>query len=313
MSRFMFTIASPGLMDSPPVSKVMPLPTSTTWPRAPAAPRGRVVEPDQPRRGRRGLADGEDAAEALGRELLLVPDLDARGRPRRRPRGRRSASQAGFLRLEGTVASVRARQPAPADGHRPVEHRARGRRGSASTHPAYRLVPWRPAERAVEPERRRASVRRRTPAGRRRRRAGDRGGHDLAVPARAGQRGAGGPEVASRRRRRRPRPAAPRGPPAWPSTGCRCTSPALPVASWCSSRASRSSPSSSARSAAPGPRRDLGAVRRLGRQHRQRPRSTGSPSPRACRGALRPEEPGGETCAGSASSAVGGHVSRRRP
>ena len=30
MSRFMFTIDSPGLMDSPPVSKVMPLPTITT-------------------------------------------------------------------------------------------------------------------------------------------------------------------------------------------------------------------------------------------------------------------------------------------
>jgi hypothetical protein len=30
MSRFMFTIASPVLMDRPPVSKVMPLPTSTT-------------------------------------------------------------------------------------------------------------------------------------------------------------------------------------------------------------------------------------------------------------------------------------------
>ena len=30
MSRFMLTIASPGLIDRPPVSKVMPLPTSTT-------------------------------------------------------------------------------------------------------------------------------------------------------------------------------------------------------------------------------------------------------------------------------------------
>ena len=30
MSRFMLAIASPGLMEMPPVSKVMPLPTSTT-------------------------------------------------------------------------------------------------------------------------------------------------------------------------------------------------------------------------------------------------------------------------------------------
>jgi hypothetical protein len=30
MSRFMLTIDSPGLIDSPPESKVMPLPTSTT-------------------------------------------------------------------------------------------------------------------------------------------------------------------------------------------------------------------------------------------------------------------------------------------
>jgi hypothetical protein len=30
MSRFMLTIASPGLIERPPVSKVIPLPTSAT-------------------------------------------------------------------------------------------------------------------------------------------------------------------------------------------------------------------------------------------------------------------------------------------
>ena len=103
MSRFMFTIASPGLMDSPPVSKVMPLPTSTTWPRALPRAAGRVVEPDQPGRRRRGRPDGEDAAEAVGRScfssqtLTVSPASSAASRAR-------SASQAGFLTLEGTVA-----------------------------------------------------------------------------------------------------------------------------------------------------------------------------------------------------------------
>jgi hypothetical protein len=31
MSRFIIIMLSRGLMDSPPVSKVIPLPTSTTW------------------------------------------------------------------------------------------------------------------------------------------------------------------------------------------------------------------------------------------------------------------------------------------
>ena len=31
MSRFIVTIDWPGLIESPPLSKVMPLPTSTTW------------------------------------------------------------------------------------------------------------------------------------------------------------------------------------------------------------------------------------------------------------------------------------------
>ena len=60
-------------MDRPPVSKVMPLPTRTTRGRLASAPAGRVVEPDQPRRGGRGLADGEDAAEPLLRRAAARP------------------------------------------------------------------------------------------------------------------------------------------------------------------------------------------------------------------------------------------------
>ena len=74
MSRFIVDIASAGLMDRPPVSKVMPLPTSTTVGVRRPASAGRVVEADQPGRRGRGLADADDAAEALGGELLLVPD-----------------------------------------------------------------------------------------------------------------------------------------------------------------------------------------------------------------------------------------------
>ena len=36
MSVFIAIMPSLGLIDRPPVSKVMPLPTSTTWRRAPA-------------------------------------------------------------------------------------------------------------------------------------------------------------------------------------------------------------------------------------------------------------------------------------
>ena len=73
MSRFMFIIASAGLIDSPPVSKVMPLPTSTTCGVRREARVGRVVELHQPGRVGRGLADAGEAAEAPGAQLLLVP------------------------------------------------------------------------------------------------------------------------------------------------------------------------------------------------------------------------------------------------
>ena len=69
---------SRGLIEMPPVSKVMPLPTSTTC-RCARRPGCQV---SSTRRGPRGraAADGEDAAEALGGELLGLADRDASAR-----------------------------------------------------------------------------------------------------------------------------------------------------------------------------------------------------------------------------------------
>ena len=101
----------------------------------------RVVEPDQPRRGRRGLADAEDAAEALGGEPLLVPDRDVEAGLAGRARRACSASHAGFFRLDGTVASIRARQPAPPIATAAVERGPVVGVGQAGQHdPAHRHV-----------------------------------------------------------------------------------------------------------------------------------------------------------------------------
>ena len=64
-----------GLIEMPPVSKVMPLPTRATFLAFfdVAAP---VDEPDQPRRPRRALADADHAAVAGLVERLLVEHLD---------------------------------------------------------------------------------------------------------------------------------------------------------------------------------------------------------------------------------------------
>ena len=259
MSRFMLTIASPGLIDRPPVSKVMPLPTSTTCGALRAPLGGRVVEPDQPRRGGRGLADAEDAAEALAwraaarpRPSTLEPGLA------RRAATAWSASHCGVLRLDGTVASIRARQPAPADR----ERRARGRPGGRRRRPASTIrrtgrclgpagAPVEPegAEHRADDERAQAVV---VADGRRPRWPRCRGPW---YDARARRR-PGASRSACRRRRRRAAPAAGRCRSARPApdTGSAVTSPALPVARACSSTASRSSSSSSSSSAAPGPR-----------------------------------------------------------
>ena len=107
------TMPGAGLIERPPESKVMPLPTRTTVGVLRAGLGRRVVEADQAGRGGRGLADADDAAEALGGQLLLVPDAEVEARLAAATSLACSASQAGFLRFEGTVASIRARQPAP--------------------------------------------------------------------------------------------------------------------------------------------------------------------------------------------------------
>ena len=92
--------------------------------RLPGALAGRVVEPDQPRRGGRGLPDAEDAAEPVG----------ARAGPRPRPSTARpvsSASSIGLLGEPGGVLDVgrhggeHPRAPAgAAEGDRPGERAA---------------------------------------------------------------------------------------------------------------------------------------------------------------------------------------------
>ena len=72
MSRFMVTIDWPGLMERPPLSKVMPLPTSTTCLALREPFGGLVVDLHEPRRRGGALADADDAAEAALGELLLV-------------------------------------------------------------------------------------------------------------------------------------------------------------------------------------------------------------------------------------------------
>ena len=74
MSVFIASMPSAGLMSRPPVSKVMPLPTRTTRGVRAVRAVGHVVELDQPRRGGGGGTDREQATEALGPQLALVPD-----------------------------------------------------------------------------------------------------------------------------------------------------------------------------------------------------------------------------------------------
>ena len=194
MSRFMLTIASPGLIDSPPVSKVMPLPTSATTVGVRRPPAGRVVEPDQPRRRRRGLADRRrcppkpSAASCFSSQTVTSrPASSAMA-------SACAASQAGFLRLEGTVASIRERQPAPPTAI--ARARAPARLGPGGR----RARPGRPggarAPRSASGTRTsRASRRRRRPRGPRRARPPGSRWRRGPVAGRAGQRGSGPAEV----------------------------------------------------------------------------------------------------------------------
>ena len=74
MSRFMLTIASPGLIDRPPVSKVMPLPTSTTVRRLAAGLRRACSRAGSAAAGvAEAWPTASDAAEALGRRAAARP------------------------------------------------------------------------------------------------------------------------------------------------------------------------------------------------------------------------------------------------
>ena len=208
MSRFMLTIASAGLMDSPPVSKVIPLPTRTRW-AALRAPFDGVYSSWISRGGRgRALPDAEDAAEAVRLELLDVPDLGLEPGL--------LGQQDGLVGQPLRVLDVgrdRCQQPgAPAgaaDGERPVERAGQvgvvGYAGEDDLPDRRVLGGLRPE---VEGERARAWPRRRTP--RSRRRARSRGSRwrrcsGRGWPGPAPRRPAGSP----RRAGRRPRPGAP--------------------------------------------------------------------------------------------------------
>ena len=111
------------------MSKVMPLPTSTTC-GAPAARRvGRVVEPDQPRRvsprpgRRRGCRRSRPS-----RSCLLVPDREVEAGVAWPASAACSASHCGVLTLEGTVRERRA----PASRRRAIATAALERRAGAS-------------------------------------------------------------------------------------------------------------------------------------------------------------------------------------
>ena len=139
MSRFIVTIEAAGLIERPPLSKVIPLPTSTTC-GADRALRGRLVgQLDEPRRRRSGLSDADDAAETLVGQLLLVEH---------------AGRQPGPLRgLDGLVGQPRrgldvgrhARQQ-PGPPARPAAATARSSRAAAPRRPpSARARPHRPA------------------------------------------------------------------------------------------------------------------------------------------------------------------------
>ena len=168
MSRFMVCIAALGLIEMPPVSNVMPLPTKTmvSRPRSPGA-RG-VVEADEPRLVRRAVPDGEDAAEAVALEPAVVPDVDveaAARRPRHEPTARAAPGPSRWTGSGRTSATATrhalARPPRSTIGER--------RLGNAGERDRRRACAW-SARTCVRTGSRRGRRPRRTrPAGRRRR------------------------------------------------------------------------------------------------------------------------------------------------
>ena len=98
MSDVMWSMFAAGLIEMPPVSNVMPLPTSATVARGRGA--AGPAQPDQPRLARRALPDPEHAAVAALGQRGLVEHLDlepgrlgqlARRGPRTTPGTGRSA------------------------------------------------------------------------------------------------------------------------------------------------------------------------------------------------------------------------------
>ena len=208
----------------PPVSKVMPLPTSATRLRSPP-PCGRVGQLDQPRRGLRALPDGEDAAVPAGLQRLLVEHLDAQPGLPARPRRPRRRTPAGAARSGGVFTQSRVSRTAPATTTAARLDLGLGRRVGRVRHvrPAalgHRLAPGRLRLGLVagEPVRRRAARPRRPRAARPAASASSGSGRASATVRAAGQRPdrrAGGPAQRLRRRggagrlRRRARPRRP--------------------------------------------------------------------------------------------------------
>ncbi len=199
MSRFMLTIASPGLMREPAGVEGDALADQHDGGRASRAPAaswgGRVVEPDQPRRAwprpgrRRGCPPKPSSASRCSSQTVTSsPASSARATAW-------SASHGGVLRLDGTEAE-RAGSPArPADRHRPLQ-----RRPVVVGHPGEHDPARRGRARAAPCARRRRTSPGVAPTTNGSRptagsTAGDRGGHGVAVEHRPGQRGAGPAEV----------------------------------------------------------------------------------------------------------------------
>ena len=270
MSRFMLTIASAGLIERPPVSKVMPLPTSTTC----GVPCGRPCAGCS----RAGSAAAGVAEARPTPRMPPKPSAASASRPRPDLEPGLLGEHHGLVGQPGRVLDVgRDRREHPrapagaADRERAVECR---RRSASSGRPARTIR----ADRRVLGRARSASGRRRSRAWRRRRTprappSGAIAGIEVAtrpVAGGPGQRGAGPPEVAARcsptptsstqrrsgcrRRRAGPAPRRPRRPCRWPRAA----------------RARRAGrcPSSSASSAAPGPSRT--ASPSSPREHRER-------------------------------------------
>ena len=149
MSVFIGTIDSRGLSESPPVSNVMPLPTSTTCGRRRVGPRGLVGELDQPRRPRRPRADGEQPAEPFGPQRLLVADPDLEPGPVARPAWPGGPARRGPSRSRAVLARSRARWTARAvtAARRDAPGAAPDRAGRCRSTPAQRIAAW-PSRRA---------------------------------------------------------------------------------------------------------------------------------------------------------------------